>query len=77
MWADLKVAAREGVILGVKYGLAAIIVLFMVAALLGDYAIVRQRALNGQKVYEEVEELKQRQRSQQMTPPVVAPPEKK
>lgn len=52
MWQDVKHAGREGIVLGVKYGCAAVIVIVAVSWLLGDYAIVRQRAQNGQSAFE-------------------------
>lgn len=41
--------------LGVKYGIAAIVVLVAISWMLGDYAVVRQRALNGQRAFEFLE----------------------
>lgn len=48
----LKTATAEGVLLGVKYGVAAALILVVVSWLLGDYGVVRQRAANGQAAYE-------------------------
>ena len=41
-----------GVILGVKYAIAAILILLGVSWMLGDYMLVRQRSQNGQVAFE-------------------------
>lgn len=56
MWSDLKAAAREGIVLGVKYGLAAMLVIVAVSFLLGDYQVVRGRAYNGQVAFEWIQQ---------------------
>ena len=52
MWSDVKAAARDGILVGVKYGIAAALVLAAVSWMLGDYTTVRQRAHNGQVAFE-------------------------
>ena len=52
MWQRLRDAAADGVVLGVKWGLALLLALFSVSWALGDYNQVRQRALNGQQAFE-------------------------
>lgn len=53
---DLATAARDGLVLGVKYGIALLAVGVLIACALGDYAIVRQRALNGQIAFETLQQ---------------------
>lgn len=52
MWLEIKAAARDGLILGVKLGTALAIVGVVLTWALGDYFTVRQRALHGQQAYE-------------------------
>ncbi len=48
----LKQAASDGLVLGVKGAVALVVVALAVMLFLGDYSVVRQRALNGQKAFE-------------------------
>jgi hypothetical protein len=48
----LKTAAEEGLVCGVKWAVAILIVAVVIAWALGDYAVVRQRSLNGQVAFE-------------------------
>jgi len=48
----LKVAAEEGILIGVKWALALAAILLTVSYLLNDYGIVRSRAANGQLAFE-------------------------
>ena len=41
MWSRLKAAAAEGLILGVKYGVALLVLAFLLLWAVGDYATVR------------------------------------
>ena len=52
MWSEIKQAARQGVLLGVQYGIAVLLVLIAISWFVGDYSTVRQRALNGQQAFE-------------------------
>jgi len=74
MWDDLKSAAREGVLLGVKWAIIAAFVVFAVSMLLGDYIIVRQRAANGQQAFEFIVQQQQRVQQQQQQLQPVSPP---
>ena len=61
MWARCRTAAQEGTVLGVKYGIAVLLTIWAVAWLLGDYSVVRQRALNGQHAFEYIQRVIQQQ----------------
>jgi len=52
VWNDIKSAAVDGVVLGVKYGIAAVLIVIAVSWLLGDYGVTRQRAAAGQRAYD-------------------------
>jgi hypothetical protein len=52
LWSRVKVAAADGLVLGIKWGLAAAGFAVVVLLFLGDYAVVRGRATNGQAAYE-------------------------
>lgn len=66
MFSDrLRLAAEAGVLIGVKWAIAAAILLFSVSCLLGDYNLVRERAANGEKAWE----LIQSQLNRSQTPP--------
>ncbi len=52
MWAELKAAARAGLVWGVQIGVALLVVMVLLSWALGDYNQIRQRALNGQLAYE-------------------------
>lgn len=47
-----KVAAVDGLVLGVKWAIALGVVLFVVSWLVRDYDLTRARAQNGQLAYE-------------------------
>ena len=55
MWNALKAAACEGTLLGVKYGVALLILAAVLLLLAGDYNVVRERALNGQIAFEKID----------------------
>lgn len=48
----LREAFESGVILGVKWAIAVGLLLIGVSYVLNDYGIVRERALNGQRAFE-------------------------
>ncbi len=48
----LRTCAEDGILWGVKLAIIVAIVLVSVTYLLGDYTIVRERALNGQRAFE-------------------------
>lgn len=50
--ARLKQAAEEAVVLGVKIVIVCLIIIAAFSVVVGDYAVVRQRALNGQNAFE-------------------------
>lgn len=52
----LRAAIEDGVLWGVKVGLTVAFVLVAVSYVVNDYGIVRQRALNGQRAYEWIEQ---------------------
>ena len=51
MLTDLKASAQRGLLLGVEYGIALVVVGMLVTYALGDYWTVRQMAQNGQRAY--------------------------
>lgn len=56
-WLDrLRQAAEAGVVLGVKWAIVAAILLVSVSWLLGDYNVVRERAANGQRAFEWIQQ---------------------
>lgn len=63
----LRIAAEEGILLGVKYGLALVIILSITAWGLGDYQQTRVGARQGAAAYQEV--LRQAQARQPDTKP--------
>lgn len=48
----LRIAVEWAILWGVKIAIVLAIVLISVSYLLGDYNIVRERALNGQRAFE-------------------------
>lgn len=52
----LSVVAQEGVLIGVKWMIALILMLWAVSWSLGDYNIVRQRALSGQQAFDFIQQ---------------------
>lgn len=52
-------AVREGALLGLRWAVALLIVLFALSWFLGDYQQVRVRALNGQRAFEMLDQLRQ------------------
>ncbi len=71
--ASLKTAAREGLLLGVKYGVVLLVLGFLILWALGDYAITRQRAVNGQMAFEAIQRAQQ-QAAAPKPAPETAPP---
>lgn len=67
--ARLLRAGQEGILWGVKLGLALGLILVAVSYVLGDYSIVRQRALNGQRAFEFL----QQQQTARPSPPAPSP----
>ena len=67
-WPRLQAACAAGVLLGVQYGLAAILILVAVSWVLGDYSVVRQRALRGQQAWEQIQAAMAAQRSPTSAP---------
>lgn len=62
----LRAALEEGILWGVKLGLAMVLVIVALSYVFGDYTTTRQRALNGQQAFEFI----QRQlAAQAKTPP--------
>lgn len=68
---DVKRAVREGVLLGIKWVIVVVLVLFGVAWFLGDYQVVRMRALNGQIAWERQQNASRQ--SQQPNPGALQP----
>lgn len=48
----VNLALEQGIVLGVKYGTALLLIAFALSWLVGDYTGVRARAWNGQRAYE-------------------------
>lgn len=61
MLESVKAAAVKGLVAGVQMAVATLIVLFAVSWFLGDYAITKQRALNGQRAFEALSAIKKAQ----------------
>jgi hypothetical protein len=60
MWSQFRLAAIEGVLLGVKWGLVVLIVLVVFSlwsGLVSDYNLTKQRALNGEAAAEKLDQL--------------------
>ena len=57
MWARVKEAAEDGLVFGVKALVFLLVLLFGLSWFLGDYTLVRQRAMNGQWAAEQVQRL--------------------
>jgi hypothetical protein len=73
MWATLRQAASEGVVLGVKWGIALFLTLMALGYALSDYGIVRGRALNGQRAFEYLQQLEAQQKQAPAPGPGLAP----
>lgn len=56
LWVRVRQAATDGLVVGVKYSIALVVVAFVLTWALGDYAIVRQRALHGQIAFETLQQ---------------------
>lgn len=67
MWSNVKLAAREGVVIGVKWGTAAILTLWALSWALGDYATVRDRAQKGEAAFDFLQRQVTAQQQQQAT----------
>lgn len=57
----LKQAAAEGLVLGVKWGIALLVVGFLVLWAANDYSVVRARAEHGQAAFEYIQKATQQQ----------------
>jgi hypothetical protein len=69
MWTDLKTAARDGLVVGVKLAVATLVILFAVSWFLGDYVVLRQQARNGQIAFDRQQQvLRQQQAAAAATP---------
>ena len=79
MWQRLSEAAQSGIVIGVKYGIALVLMLLSVSWILGDYQAVRERARNGQAAFEFLQQQVQRQQQSQSQSqaPVAPKPEEK
>lgn len=74
MWDRVKRAAEAGVLLGVQYGIALALMLLAISWMLGDYTLVRQRALNGQQAFEYLQhEITAKQKRSAIEPAVESP----
>jgi len=60
----VSTAAQEGLVLGVKWGIALLAVAILILYAISDYNTVRQRAYNGQLAFEAI----QRAQAQQPAP---------
>lgn len=60
----LKSAAVDGIVLGVKWALVGLLALFALSWALGDYGILRQRAMNGQRAFEFIQQQVEAAKSQ-------------
>ena len=69
LWGELKKAARDGVVLGVKYGLAVAGILLALSWIFNDYQVLRGRAQNGQVAFEFLQRQGQAQQTAQKVPP--------
>ncbi len=74
MMASLKTAAREGLLLGVKYGVVLLVLGFLILWALGDYAITRARATNGQMAFEAIQRAQQQRAAAPKPAPETGPP---
>lgn len=59
--ARVKQAAEEGALVGIKIVVVLAIVTAALSVILGDYAIVRQRAMNGQQAFEFIQKMQTQQ----------------
>ena len=57
IWRRLSAALQEGLVLGVKWGVALLVVGFLILWALKDYGTVRQRALHGQEAFEFIQKV--------------------
>ena len=64
----LRDAIESGVIIGVKWALAVGLILIGVSYVLNDYGIVRERALNGQRAFEFLQQQVAQQQKAKPTP---------
>ena len=60
----LRQAATDGLVLGVKYGVALAVLAAVILLCLGDYGVTRQRAYNGQLAHEYLQKMVQQQQTQ-------------
>lgn len=60
-WERVKTASVEGLVLGVKWGVALLVWGFLILWALHDYNTVRQRALHGQEAYEFIQKVQAQQ----------------
>ena len=68
MWVEIKKAARDGVVLGVKYGLAVAGILLALSWIFNDYQVIRGRAQNGQAAFEFIQRQLQAQAAPKAAP---------
>ena len=54
-WSRVKIAAEEAVMIGIKIVVISAIILAAFSVVVGDYSVVRQRAVNGQQAFEFVQ----------------------
>ena len=73
-WNRLRVAVESGIIVGVKVGVAALIVIFAVGWFLRDYEQVRTNAGRGDAAFQYID--KSLKAQQQQAKAQVAPPSK-
>lgn len=55
-WMQVRNAAAAGTVVGVKWAMALLIMLASLAMFLGDYQVLRQRAANGQRAFEFIQQ---------------------
>ena len=72
MTEQVKAAAVEGLLFGVKWGIALLVIGLLNVAWMGDYGVVRERATNGQRAFEHL--LQQSQQAQKQAAPSAQPP---
>lgn len=65
MWRDVQAAAAAGVLVGVKAGVALLIIAACLALAAGDYASVRVAARNGQAAFNTLQQLAEQQQKAQ------------
>lgn len=69
MLTKLKDAAETGLLWGVRLGVGLLVVGLLLSWLVGDYALTKQRAANGQRAFEFIERGLQQQQQAKPAPP--------